>query len=171
MSGLELPQDEPSEEVYYDSTDVVDSVPESDVVECKDLEISISAILGSSGPKSMRLVGVLQSQVVSILIDSGSTYNFLDPTFLAKVNLPIISTPRLQVKIANGDTIQCFGRVPHVSLKVQGHPIQAEFYLISLGGCDMVLEVQWLQTLGPVLWDFSLMTMKYFSGSVLALLK
>jgi hypothetical protein len=105
MSGLELPPDEPSNEVYYDSTDVVDSVLEFDVVECKVPEISIIAITGSSGSKSMRLMGVLQSQVVSILIDSGSTHSFLDPTFLAKVNLHVISTPRMQVKIANGDTI------------------------------------------------------------------
>jgi hypothetical protein len=62
---------------------------------------------------------------VSILIDSGSTHNFLDPTILAKVNLPVTSTPLLQVKIANGDNIQCFGQVTVVSLKVQGHPILA----------------------------------------------
>jgi hypothetical protein len=82
----------------------------------------------------MRLLGVLQSHQVSILIDSGSTHNFLDPSIVAKVNLSIVSTPLLQVKIANGDTIQCFGHVSTVSLKVQGHPIQANFYIISLGG-------------------------------------
>lgn len=108
---------------------------------------------------------------MSILIDSGSTHNFLDPTILAKVNLPVTSTPLLQVKIANGDNIQCFGQVTVVSLKVQGHPILVEFYLISLVGCDMVLEVQWLQTLGPVLWDFSLMTMQYTYMGIIALLK
>jgi hypothetical protein len=171
MSGLELPSEDPSDEVFYDSTDGVDAVPEFDIVECKDPEISISAISGSSRSKSMRLLGVLQSHVVSILIDSGSTHNFLDPAFLAKINLPVISTPSLQVKIANGETIQCFGRVSSVSLKVQGQPIQADFYLISLGGCDMVLGVQWLQTLGPVLWDFSLMIMQYSANGVPVLLK
>jgi hypothetical protein len=35
----------------------------------------------------------------------------------------------------------------------------------------MVLEVQWLQTLGPVLWDFSLMTMQYTYMGIIALLK
>jgi hypothetical protein len=35
----------------------------------------------------------------------------------------------------------------------------------------MVLKVQWLQTLGPVLWDFSLMTMEYSYEGVPALLK
>lgn len=61
MSGLELSQDEPSEEVYYNSTDIVDSVPEFNVEECKDPEISISAISSSSGSKSICLVVVVQS--------------------------------------------------------------------------------------------------------------
>jgi hypothetical protein len=98
---------------------------------------------------------------MSILIDSGSTHNFLDPALLTMVHLLVVSTPLLTVKIANGDTIPCCGKVTAVTLKSQGHPIIADFYLISLGGCDIVLGVQWLQTLGPILWDFSLMTMQY----------
>jgi hypothetical protein len=171
MSGLKLPPEDTFKDVYYDSTDLVDSVPEFDVVECKEPGISISSISGSLGSKSMRLLGVLQSQRVSILIDLGSTHNFLDPTILAKVNLPVLSTPMLQVKIANGDTIQCFGPVTVTFLKVQGHPIQVKFYLISLIGCDMVLGVHWLQSLGPVLYDFFLMTMQYTYEGVTALLK
>jgi hypothetical protein len=119
----------------------------------------------------MCLLEVLQNQRVSILIDPGSTHNFLDPTILAKVNLSVTFTLLLQVKIANGDTTQCFGRVTTLSLKVQGHPILAEFYLISLRGCDMVLRVQWLQNLGPVLWIFSLLTMLYTYRGVTALLE
>ncbi|XP_062167070.1 uncharacterized protein LOC133873370 [Alnus glutinosa] len=171
MFGLTLPMEEPSEDVFYDTTDFIDSVPAFDVVECKDPEISINAISGSPGSKSMRVLGVLQSHPVSILIDSGSTHNFLDPSMAARVNLSIISTSLLHVKIANGDTIPCFGRVSAVSFKVQGHPILADFYIISLGGCDMVLGVQWLQTLGPVLWDFSLMTMHYSCDGVSTLLQ
>jgi hypothetical protein len=34
-----------------------------------------------------------------------------------------------------------------------------------LGGCDVVLGVEWLRTLGPVLWDFQLMTMAFNQAS------
>jgi hypothetical protein len=34
-----------------------------------------------------------------------------------------------------------------------------------LGGCDMVFGVEWLQTLGTVLWDFQLMTMAFDHAS------
>lgn len=59
MLGLELPPEDPLEDVYYDSTDLVELVPEFDVVECKEPKISISVISRSLGPKSMRLLGVL----------------------------------------------------------------------------------------------------------------
>jgi hypothetical protein len=29
-----------------------------------------------------------------------------------------------------------------------------DLFIIPLGGFDMVLDVQWLRSLGPILWDF-----------------
>lgn len=161
LSGLKLPQDEGPDDIYYDTADSAEPVPEFNVVECKEPEISLNAISGSSGLKSMRLLGLLHAQQVSILVDSGSTHNFLDPCLLPRVQLWVTSTPLLHVKIANGDSIICLGKVEVVSLKVQGHSILTDFYIIALGGCDIVLGVQWLKTLGPVLWDFSRMTVQY----------
>jgi len=36
MFGLELPPDDTAEDVYYDSTDGVEPVPEFDVIKCKE---------------------------------------------------------------------------------------------------------------------------------------
>jgi hypothetical protein len=85
LSSLELQSDDNVEDVYYDFTDLVDPVPEFDVVECKAPEISLNAISGSLGSKSMRLLGLLHHQRVRILFDSGSTHNFLDPALLSRV--------------------------------------------------------------------------------------
>jgi hypothetical protein len=104
---------------------------------------------------------LLHNHQVSILVDSGSTHNFLDSTLLTQVQLHITSTPLLQVKIADGTTIQSCGKVAFVTLKVQNHSISTSFYLIALGGCDIVLGVERLSTLGPILWDFTLMTMQF----------
>lgn len=112
----------------------------------------------------MRLVGLIRNQRVVILIDSGSTHNFLDPALLRKVSLCVSHTVKLQVKVANGATIQSDGQCSSVSLKVQGNTITTNFYLLTLGGCDVVLGVEWLRTLGPILWDFLQMTMEYTVG-------
>jgi hypothetical protein len=70
LLGLELPSEEPTEEVYYDSTEAVEPVLKFDVVECKEPEISLNAISGSLRAKSMRLLGFLGHHRVSILVDS-----------------------------------------------------------------------------------------------------
>lgn len=67
--------------------------------------------------------------------------------------------------MANGATVLSEGLCPSVSLKIQGHLCTMDFYLLPLGGCDVVLGVEWLRTLGPVLWDFQPMTMEFGQGS------
>lgn len=161
LSSLELPSDDSGEEVFYDSTEVADLMSEFDVVECKELEISLHAISGPSDFKLMRLLGLLHNHQVSSPIDSGSTHNFMDHSILSKLQLTITSTPLLWVKIADGTSIQIYGKTDMVSLKVQGHSISASFYVICFGGCDIVLGVEWLCTLNMILWDFNLLTMHY----------
>jgi hypothetical protein len=34
-------------------------------------------------------------------------------------------------------------------------------FSINMGGCDIVLGVEWLHTLGPILMDFKALTMKF----------
>ncbi|KAG2689172.1 hypothetical protein I3760_09G128300 [Carya illinoinensis] len=82
-------------------------VSKEEVVEILDKgkcpEISLHAILGSSNPKTMRIRGKIGNQSVTILIDSGSTHNFLDPAILNRVPLTIHEEERVNVKVANGD--------------------------------------------------------------------
>lgn len=58
-----------------------DSVLQEELVEIpkEKLHISLHAISGSSSPNTMRLMGMIGNQPVIILVDSGSTHNFLDP--------------------------------------------------------------------------------------------
>jgi hypothetical protein len=116
LSGLELPSEEATKDIYYDSTKTADLVLEFDVVECKDPEISLNAISGSTSAKSMRLLGFFYHHRISILVDSGSTHNFLDLSLLRKFNLQVHPTPLLQVKIEDGTSIQSCGHVFSVSL-------------------------------------------------------
>jgi len=36
--------------------------------------------------------------------------------------------------------------------------------LVSLGNCEMVLGIQWFASLGPTLWDFDKLRMKFKCG-------
>lgn len=96
-----------------------------------------------------------------ILIDSGNTHNFLDPSGFGNFSLGEVLPLHLRVWVANGDLISSSGKYNALTLRVQGTVIITAFYLLPLGGCDVVLGIDWLRTLGPVLWDFTKLTLQY----------
>ncbi|KAF8369296.1 hypothetical protein HHK36_032691 [Tetracentron sinense] len=124
-------------------------------------EISLHAIVGSQTPQTMRVKGRLGKTQIMVLVDSGSTHNFLNPNIARKEGLKVIKSGCFEVAVANGDQVPCLGRCMGVRLVIQGVPISAEFYLLDLGGCNAMLGAQWLQQLGPITWDFAHLTMKF----------
>lgn len=46
-------------------------------------------------------------------------------------------------------------------MKSQGYQLVSSFHMLYLGGCDVALEVKWLETLIPIMWDFLKLSMKY----------
>jgi len=124
-------------------------------------EISLNAITGTPHPKTMRLVGFLNLHPIVILIDSGSTHNFIHTTVAATLGIqPLVQNP-LRVKIANGAEIPSPGCCKAVEFKIQGFSFRTDFFILPLAGCDAVLGVQWLRTLGPILWDFLQLKMEF----------
>lgn len=99
-------------------------------------------------------MGRVGTQCVTILIDMGSTHNFLDPTVLKKVKLPFNLTKNVRVRVASGEIIPSEGKCMGVKLKIQGTIFLVDVHVVFLEGCDMVLSIQWLQDLGIVYWDF-----------------
>lgn len=101
---------------------------------------------------------------------SGSTHNFIDTAIAVKAEFKVDKTRRLSVRIANGDLLQSEGYCSNVRTKLQGTKINHSFYVLSLGGCDIVLGVSWLMTLGPIIWDFSTLTMMFeYDGKIICL--
>ncbi|XP_042987252.1 uncharacterized protein LOC122315435 isoform X1 [Carya illinoinensis] len=141
-------------------------VEESEVIPSEDpvseeldvVEISVNAISGCLGGNAMRLHGSIGSCVVEILVDSGSTHNFLDPVVVKAAKLTVQQDSCLQVCVANGEKIITQGSGQEV-FKIQGSKFPVPFHVLSLGGCDVVLGVQWLKTLGSITWNFLEMSM------------
>ncbi|RVW69141.1 Retrovirus-related Pol polyprotein from transposon 17.6 [Vitis vinifera] len=109
----------------------------------------------------MRFLGHICGRAVVILVDTGSTHNFMDPSVIQRAHLPSNPTEGLSVKVANGQAVRSEGSCAAVPLHMQGNLYTIDFYILTLGGCDIVLGVQWLQTLGPILWDFSRLQVEF----------
>ncbi|KAB5541338.1 hypothetical protein DKX38_014312 [Salix brachista] len=125
-------------------------------------EISLHAIMGEhSGGKTMKIHGIIGNQHLLILIDSGSTHSFLGSQWVTTLGLTCEPKAGLQVMVANGNKIRSPGQCLHVPVMMGNQLIQIDFYVLQLTGIDAVLGVNWLQTLGPILWDFKAKTMVF----------
>jgi hypothetical protein len=46
-------------------------------------------------------------------------------------------------------------------MKIQGSSFHIDLFILPLVGCDAILRIQWLRTLGPILWDFSMLWIEF----------
>ena len=124
-------------------------------------EISYHAIAGTEHPQTIRVLGKLKNKDIMVLVDDGSTHNFIDQSVVSKFGLPVVRDKRFQVMVANREKIECAERCLNLTITIQNHPIQADFYVLPVSACQAVLGVEWLATLGPIKTDYSKLTMTF----------
>lgn len=124
--------------------------------------ISLQALQGMNSFQTMRVIGRAGSQAIHILVDSGSTHNFLDATTAKRLRCELQKIPPLVVAVAGGAQLQCQTMCKGFTWTLLGTEYRSDAYIVSLSSCDMVLGVQWLSTLGSILWNFENLTMEFF---------
>ncbi|CAH9112121.1 unnamed protein product, partial [Cuscuta epithymum] len=127
----------------------------------KDSKIMQLCILSKEGIPSMQTFKVKgraewqgREMLVNVLIDSGATHNFLSQELVDKWAIPYHPIHGYKVQIGNGECIPNMGRCDELRLKIQGIPIQQTYYLLGLGGTDIVLGMEWLTELGDMEVNF-----------------
>ena len=100
------------------------------------------------------------------LIDSRSTYNFLDATTAKRLRCELLKILPLVVGIADGAQLECQTLCRGFTwslIETEGiTEYTTDAYIVPLGSYDMVLGIQWLSTLGPILWNFEDLSMEFF---------
>nr|GEW02776.1 peroxidase 64 [Tanacetum cinerariifolium] len=135
----EEPEEQPTSEVECIAGDTNDVA-----------EISLHAILGKPHPRTMKVQGMLHSTEVIILIDGGSTHNFISDVLVKDLHLNTQAVAPFGVQIGNGDFIRCGHICKDLPIQINEPKIVQDFYPFSIGGADLVLGIQWLETLNTV---------------------
>lgn len=104
-------------------------------------EISLAVIAGTPTVRPMRLTRSIMGEQLVILVDLGSSHNFIDSTLIPKWKLRVDSSITLRVKVANGQCLKGGGLYKIVKLKVQATLFQPSLHLLDLVGCDIVLGI------------------------------
>ena len=96
-----------------------------------------------------------------VLIDSGSTHNFIHCKLAKVLNCFVYLAPEFRVMIADGGTINCSWKCYNINLSMGEYLLNSPMISIPMGGVDVVLGFQWLQSFGTVDFNFKKKFMKF----------
>ncbi|KAK9211844.1 hypothetical protein WN943_001222 [Citrus x changshan-huyou] len=113
----------------------------------------------------MKLKGTIGEQEVVVLIDSGTTHNFISLDLVSKMQIPIVKTGAYGVTMGTGAAVKGEGLCRGVTIHLQGIDIVEEFLPLGLGSLDVILGVQWLETLGMTHTNWKTQVMKFMVGN------
>jgi hypothetical protein len=86
----------------------------------------LHALIRWTGLKTIRITARMGLHEMVVLVNSGSTHNFISNSFANLLKFLVIPTEAFSVRVANGEKLKCHGHYDKVQIELQG----TEFYLI-----------------------------------------
>nr|KYP36173.1 hypothetical protein KK1_042735 [Cajanus cajan] len=130
-------------------------------IESVEPQISVNALTGVPCFRTMRVTGYYKKNPIHILIDSGSTHNFLDVEVTKKLACKIEDLKSLHVTVADRSRLSITSIVKQFKWTIQNTAFYSDMMLIPLGCCDLVLGKEWMVTLGDITWNFDKQSMEF----------
>jgi hypothetical protein len=143
-----------------ESPETTDITPPSDPPEVESV-ISLNSLTSFFAPQTLKLISYITHRKFIILVDSGSTHNFIHHHIAQETHCYIHAINNFQIMIVNGGSMKCGGNCENVCLQIGDYHLKSHMFAIDMGGCDIVLGAYWSRTLGPILMDFKELTMKF----------
>ena len=123
--------------------------------------INIHALAGLPATDTFRVLGTICHARLTVLVNNGSTHNFIQPQVAKLLNLQAVKTEPLRIMVGNGSLLECLSWCPTIEVQLQGHPFTVDLRLLPIHGVDVVLGVEWLRTLRSILIDYTVFTMNF----------
>lgn len=120
-------------------------------------QLSLHALSGDT----FRVKGIIGSHSVSMLVDGGSTHNFIRGSVADKLGLSLDPITSFRVMVGSGQVLLCSHACREVTVLIQGHKFCLDLFVLDLRGTDLVLGAQWLKHIGPVLMNYSTMSLTF----------
>lgn len=114
------------------------------------MSISEDAIQGTSKRKTIKLQGLVGKQSVLVLIDSGSSHNYISDQLVLALNLVTSPVQATSVHLADGKPMQSNKIVNNLMWWTQGHTFTTSMRVLSLGCYDIILGMDWLSDCSPM---------------------
>ncbi|GAB2244723.1 hypothetical protein Droror1_Dr00000216, partial [Drosera rotundifolia] len=117
-------EDAEEEPQVVEKDEVVEEEEEGEVI-VEEEEHSVHALSSLSLLSTIRIRGRVGKMPTEILVDSGSTNNFIDKSVVSSYDSMVTKTMPLLISIANGDKIESTAMCPTFSWVMQGKTFTA----------------------------------------------
>nr|GMD23239.1 glyceraldehyde-3-phosphate dehydrogenase 2, cytosolic [Ipomoea batatas] len=131
------------------------------------LELPLTAMGRTGGPKTLKFRGQIAGQNIVIMVDSGASLNYISHRLTTILPIPPEPTTPFAAQLADGRLVEINRKYSqlHVGLGHIAMPIDC--FVFPLGGVDLILGVAWLEGLGNVMVNWANLTMTFRSGDIL----
>ncbi|PHT78294.1 hypothetical protein T459_16346 [Capsicum annuum] len=152
METLVEEHNEELQEEYVDPLEMVQPI--------EHMKISMHALNGSLGFRTLKVTGYHSKMGLHILIDTRSSHNCIDPDLVRKLGCDVRSINPEVVAAANGS--MKVDKMTTITWLLQCAEFCADFLLLPLGSYGVVLGVQWLLTLANIKLNFRNLIMEFW---------
>ncbi|XP_061353237.1 uncharacterized protein LOC133298012 [Gastrolobium bilobum] len=125
------------------------------------IDATLNSLSGSNNPRSIQLQASIGKQEVSVLVDSGSSHNFIRRRLAEEIRLPMTKSSKMRVFMGSGEFLLCDRKCSNVSLNIQGHGFITDLWVIELSELNVILGMHWLTQLGKVTHDYNNLSMEF----------
>uniref|UniRef100_A0A383WFN5 Reverse transcriptase n=1 Tax=Tetradesmus obliquus TaxID=3088 RepID=A0A383WFN5_TETOB len=116
--------------------------------------------LEPTSSKLIRLQAKCRGEVLSVLLDSGASEEYIDPSVVKKLNLPTLSLSDRQVQLGNGALQDCSFVVPSLKFRIDKFKDRRPFTVTKLAQDEIVLGKPWLTQFNPDIdWVHNVVTL------------
>lgn len=90
-------------------------------------QISVNAVTGVLGYRTMRVKALAGNRTIFVFIDSGSTHNFIDPKVAENLGCELLPASTARVAVADGRKLGVSGKINNLQWNFQPNSFTADF--------------------------------------------
>jgi hypothetical protein len=124
--------------LVFESPKSTSITPPSDPPEVEQI-ISLNSLNVFFAPQTLKLISYIKHRKVIILVDSGSTHNFIHHHIAQETHCYIHAINNFRIMITNGGSMKCGGHCESMHLQMGDYHMKSHMFAIDMGGCDIVL--------------------------------
>ncbi|KAJ1377475.1 Aspartic peptidase domain superfamily [Sesbania bispinosa] len=125
---------------------------ESNVLDCKKMWDYYNIMEDKSQPlKTLNLEGSMNGIPIFILVDSGTTHNFISPKVVMTLGISVEEADKgLGIRLGDGSRAFTKGICLNLEVSMGKYTCTIDAWVLDMGGLDLILGVSWLKTLRDV---------------------